>query len=64
MARIKNKSTAQNDDKLYASLHWLEIYFYIITFTLGVSMAIYSLYIAGQEQAKKMNTLYMVRPWW
>ena len=50
--------------KLYPSLPLLEISFYCITFSLGVSWAIFSLYMAGQGHAKDMEALDLVRPWW
>ena len=50
--------------KLYASLPLREMLFCILTFTFGVLLAIYSLYMAGQEHIKNLYTLDMVRPWW
>ena len=50
--------------KLYASIPLLEMVICIITFILGVLLAIYSLYMAGQEHIKNLYTLDMARPWW
>ena len=50
--------------KLYPSLSLVEISLYTATWICGVYLACHSLYIASQEQARKLYTVDMVRPWW
>lgn len=50
--------------KLYPSLSLVEISLYTATWILGVYLACHSLYMASQEQARRLYTVDMVKPWW
>ena len=50
--------------KLYPSLSLVEISLYTATWICGVYLACHSLYMASQEQARRLYTVDMVRPWW
>jgi len=50
--------------KLYPSLSFVEISVYTATWISGVYLAIQNLYQASQENARKLYTVDLVRPWW
>jgi len=50
--------------KLYPSLSLVEISLYTATWLCGVYLACHSLYTASQDQARRLYTVDMVRPWW
>ena len=50
--------------KLYPSLSLVEISLYTATWISGVYLACHSLYMASQEQGRRLYTVDMVRPWW
>eukprot|EP00092_Neocalanus_flemingeri_P032713 GFUD01035582.1.p1 GENE.GFUD01035582.1~~GFUD01035582.1.p1 ORF type:complete len:532 (+),score=158.44 GFUD01035582.1:59-1654(+) len=50
--------------KLYPSLSLVEISLYTATWISGVYLACHSLYMASQEQARRLYTVDLVRPWW
>ena len=50
--------------KLYPSLSLVEISLYTATWICGVYLACHSLYLASQEQARRLYMVDLVRPWW
>ena len=50
--------------KLYPSLSLVDMSLYTATWICGVYLACHSLYMASQEQARRLYTVDMARPWW